>query len=922
MKNIKITGARTHNLKNISLEIEKEKITVISGISGSGKSSLAFDTIFAEGQRRYVDNLSSYARQVIGVIEKPDVDSIENIPPAISIDQKSVTRSPRSTVGTLTEAYDYLRLIFARFGTPYCPTCGNKISGGDIGSVVEEVVNHIKVNSPANFSFYAPIVRDIRGGHQNIINRFANSKFKVIKIDGEIYLTNELTGFRLDKNENHSIDVLIDEIDVEKFNDSIRERSEKLIKKVLDISNDSVLVAVEEPIYKEVYFSKDPYCRKCNVHFQRMHPRIFSFNSPHGACQRCQGLGVRKEVVPGLVMPNGRLTLEEGAIRPWSRLSGQSSLLMKSLADLSVKEGFKMDVPVEDLGQDVINKIMYGFDNFEGVISNLQKKYRETDSDYMRQEIEQYMQEDICDICNGKRLNQFALSVKFVGKSISEFCDMEVLQLIEFMKAQQEKLEPASRLIFKEILRRLENLKSVGLEYLSLSRSSETLSGGEAQRIRLGAQFDSFLSGVLYVLDEPTISLHSSDTEKLIKAFVKLKSEGNTVLIVEHDEAVLKSADYIIDMGPEAGKNGGYIIAKGTPEEITKDPNSVTGKYISGSNRVFLKKEKRVIKDKIKVTNSNKNNLKNIDVEIPLGLFTCVTGVSGCGKSTLVFDVIASAVSARLNNQSEGEDKGYEKIEGVDKVDKIIKIDQSPIGRTPRSNLATYTGLFTPIRELFALTQEAQLKGFQASRFSFNLKGGRCETCRGDGLIKIEMYFMPDAYVKCDECNGQRYNKETLDIRYRNKTIADILAMTVEEALEFFSDQEEISEKLSVLKKVGLGYLALGQSATTLSGGEAQRIKLSTELSRPSTGETIYILDEPTTGLHFEDVKRLLEILHQLVDKGNTVLVIEHNLDVIRNSDWVIDLGPLGGSKGGEIVALGTPLDVKNNQSSLTGKYI
>ena len=917
MKNIKVTGARTHNLKNVSVEIPKEKISVMSGISGSGKSSLALDTIYAEGQRRYVENLSSYARQVIGVIEKPDVDSIEGIPPAIAIDQKSIVRSPRSTVGTLTESYDFLRLLFARFGSVRCPKCDKAISSGQLKEIVENALQFFKTRDGVA-RIVSTIVKDQKGIHKSTLERFQNSKLEKIIVDGSEYSTKEVSNIKLEKGSPHTIEVVVFERDyTEKLKEADEKEIQQNLEKAFELSED--IVRVERGEDKEV-FSKHPYCLDCQIFFPSLQPRLFSFNSPYGACRRCQGLGVVKEVQPELVIPNTRLTLDEGAIRPWARLAGQNGWFTKTLVSLSQKVHFRLDEPINDLSDEALRAILYGYEDFEGVIPNLEKKYLETDSEYLRSEIEQYMHERVCDKCLGRRLNELALSVYFDGKNIADLSDMEVGALGEFLSNVKE-VPRGSELIIKELGRRLNNLVLVGLEYLTLSRSSESLSGGEAQRIRLGVQFDSFLSGVLYVLDEPTIGLHSADTEKIIESFQKLKEEGNTVLIVEHDKSVLEAADFIFDIGPGAGKNGGELIASGTPEEIKKNDKSITGRYLSGKDKIGYPSKRRRAKGELKITKINHHNLKDLNIRIPLSTFIAVCGVSGSGKSSLVYDVLAKAL-AKQYHRAEVEPGEFEKIEGTENLDKVIKIDQTPIGRTPRSNLATYTGIFTPIRELFAATNEAKFKGFNASQFSFNLKGGRCEVCRGDGMIKVEMFFMPDVYVPCEECQGQRYNKETLEIRYKGKTIADVLKLSVEEASEFFSDNEELMVKLTILKKVGLGYLPLGQSATTLSGGEAQRIKLASELSRPSTGNTIYILDEPTTGLHFEDVKKLLVILQELVDRGNTVLVIEHNLDVIKNADWVIDMGPGGGVKGGKIIAEGTPEKVAENPKSLTGKYL
>lgn len=924
MKNIKVIGARTHNLKNITVEIPKEQISVISGISGSGKSSLAFDTIFAEGQRRYVDNLSSYARQIIGIIEKPDVDAIEGIPPAISIDQKSVARSPRSTVGTLTETYDYLRLVYARFGKIYCPTCNQEILGGEEIKLeqfaFEFIAGHIGDKSPVKVSIFATLVRDLPGQHTLILKRYSKSKFNIFRIDGIEYAKTELENLRLDKSEKHNIEVMVFSEDL-KAKD-LQGDSAKIkgaIGAAIKLSDISITVFVAN---ESRVFSRQPTCQKCNIIFPPLQPRLFSFNSPYGACSRCQGLGTIKKVQPDLVIPNTKLTIAEGAIRPWARLAGQNGWLMKNLSDLAKRKNFSLDEPVMNLSREALQAILYGDLEFEGVIANLERKYRETDSDYLRTEIEQYMVESVCSECKGERLNKFSLSVKLFEKNISELVNLEISNLIVFLKKQIPSISLESNQVFHELVRRLKNIDSVGLGYLTMARSSESLSGGEAQRIRLGVQFDSFLSGVLYVLDEPTISLHNSDTEKMIQSFKKLKAEGNTVIIVEHDKAVLEAADYIYDIGPGAGKNGGMLIASGTPTQIKKDANSITGAYLSGKKSIKTPKVRRKAgEEKLQIIGADHHNLKNIDVEIPLGCFVCVTGVSGSGKSSLVYDILARAIAKKLYRSLDDVGK-YKHILGLEYLDKVIRIDQSPIGRTPRSNLATYTGLFTPIRELFAATPEAILKGFSASQFSFNLKGGRCETCRGDGVIKIEMYFMPDAYVTCEECSGNRYNMETLEIKHKGKNVADVLRMSVDEASEFFEGETEIIDKLTVLKKVGLGYLPLGQSATTLSGGEAQRIKLATELSRPSTGKTIYILDEPTTGLHFEDINRLLIILQELVDRGNTVLVIEHNMDVVKCADYVIDLGPGGGEKGGEIIASGTPEQVAKNKKSKTAFFL
>lgn len=918
MRNIKITGARTHNLKNISVEIPKEKITVLSGISGSGKSSLAFDTIFAEGQRRYIENLSSYARQVIGVVEKPDVDSIEGIPPAISIDQKSIARSPRSTVGTLTEIYDYLRVLYSHFGQINCLECGNSILGGSPDKVIEAAKVALS-STQGEFLVYTYLVRDLLGGHKAVIEKCINSNLTEFIVDGREYVKGELPTLDLDKKQTHTIIALAGRVNIDgkKLEDEEVAKAEKIIKKAIEAGDGTIKVISDG---NEKMLSKLPYCDKCKKYYPALQPRLFSFNSPYGACLRCQGLGRVKVVERDLVIPNKNLTLSEGAIRPWSRLSGQNGKTMQSLKELAKRRGFSLDVPVSELDEGSLDLIFKGDGEFEGVVSSLMNKYKETDSDYLRQEIEEYMSEAVCDECGGDRLNKFAEKVTLFGKSISELSSYEATKLVDFLNLQKE-LPHGSAQLIANIKKRLKNMIDLGIGYLSLSRSSETLSGGEAQRIRLGVQFDSFLSGVLYVLDEPTISLHASDTEKLIDSFKKLKDEGNTVLVVEHDRDVLKSADYILDIGPGAGKNGGEVVFAGSLDELKKS-DCLTGQYICDRKKVSLRRPRKIDwNKKIRIVNASHNNLRGIDVNIPLGAFVSVTGPSGSGKSSLIYDILALSLSKKFYRTS-AEPGKHERIEGIENLEKSIIIDQAPIGRTPRSNLATYSGIFTPIRELFAETSLARIKKFSASRFSFNLKGGRCETCRGDGSIKMEMYFMPDVYVTCEECAGKRYNAETLEVKYKGRTISDVLDMSVDEAMEFFRDTPEIAIKLEILQKVGLGYIALGQSATSLSGGEAQRIKLASELSRNTNGDTIYILDEPTTGLHFEDINKLLSILNELVDRGNSVVVIEHNLDVIASSDYVIDMGPGGGESGGTVVASGTPSEIAKNKDSVTGKFI
>ena len=918
MDYIKIKRAKTHNLKSVSVNIPKEKIVVITGLSGSGKSSLAFDTIYAEGQRRYVDNLSSYAKQVIGVIERPDVESIEGISPAISIDQKSIARSPRSTVGTLTEIYDYLRILYSGFGKIMCPNCGGELKIGNAQEVKKEVYKFIIANlSLGQVEIFAPIVREQKGAHTITLNRLSRSDFASVKIDGVDAVREELQGLKLSKQEDHTIEVRIAHY-AQNPNptDDLKQRILSDIEKGFNLGDGFVSIYFNG---KKKVFSRLSFCEKCDLIFANISPRIFSFNSPHGACSECQGLGIKKEIDPELVIPNKNLTLAEGAIRPWSRIANQASWYYKKLEELSEKYKFSLDIPVKDLPEKIMNIIYDGDGDFEGVIKSLEKKYQETDSEYLRTELEKYIKESICPLCEGKRLKKLALSVLIDRRNIADISQVSLKDLRDFLR--QLKLPPQAGSVLEEVKLRLNNLINIGLGYLTVSRTSETLSGGEAQRIRLAVQLGSFISGVIYVLDEPTIGMHAYDTNKLINALNKLKKDKNSVIIVEHDRQVIKASDFVIDIGPGAGVNGGVIVSQGSPAEVEKDTKSLTGQYLSGKKVISRKKRVKAYKDSIVIKGARANNLRDIDVEIPLGMLVCVTGVSRSGKSTLVYDILARALSNKFHRTKQ-EPLEHDAIEGFEKVDKVIKIDQSSIGKTPRSNLATYTGLFTPIRELFAQTPEATLKGYNASQFSFNLKGGRCETCRGDGAIKIEMFFMPDTYVTCEDCMGKRYNRETLEVQYRNKNIADVLDMTVDEAGNFFEDNEDIMSKIKSLREVGLGYVRLGQPANTLSGGEAQRIKLATELSRPSTGKTLYILDEPTTGLHFEDVVKLMNVLSELVERGNSVLVIEHNMDVIKCSDWVIDMGPGAGDEGGKIVAVGSVDQISKNKNSKTAEFL
>jgi len=918
MKNsIRVIGARVHNLKNINVEIPRDKITVITGISGSGKSSLAFDTIYAEGQRRYVESLSTFARQFLTILEKPDVDQILGLSPALSIDQKSTQRSPRSTVGTITEIYDFLRLLFSRVGHPHCPACGHILAKATVEDIADELRN--KNNK---IVILAPLFENQKGEHRYVLESIKKAKYPLVRIDGTILEFPEILTLSLDKNKSHSIEVVIDQIDFKKPEEV--KRLERSIKKALDLGKSNIKAVFSNNIEK--VYSIAFTCRKCQYYLGEISPSFFSFNSPSGACPVCQGLGKKLLVEPQLVIPNQRLTLNEGAIRPWARLLSQSNWYHQSLIKLALKFNFSLDAEVKDLPVKIKNLILHGSPDgeFEGIIPNLQRRYKQTDSDYLRNEIEKYMVETICPDCHGARLRKDALNITIDDKNIIDVCQLPITNLIEFFKqlklTEREKTIASS--IIREISQRLKFLIEVGLDYLSLSRSAETLSGGEAQRIRLATQLGSALTGVIYILDEPTIGLHPCDQERLFRTLEKLKELGNTVIVVEHDRGTILSADYIIDIGPGAGRAGGKVCAIGTPLEIIKNPRSLTGQYLSGKKEIAVPAKRRKGLGKfLKIVKASQFNLKNIDVKIPLGQFVCITGVSGSGKSTLIYEILAKALSRHFFHSKE-EPGAHQALLGLQNIDKAIHVDQMPIGKTPRSNPATYTGVFTQIREIFAALPEAKFKKIPPAYFSFNLKGGRCENCKGDGMIKIEMHFLPDVYVPCEICKGTRYCKEALEIYFKDKNIADVLAMTVLEAREFFKDFPQIVQKLKILNDVGLGYLPLGQPATTLSGGEAQRIKLATELARQETGKTLYILDEPTTGLHFEDINRLLVVLQRLVDKGNTVLVIEHNLDVVKSADYIIDLGPDGGEKGGTIVAEGTPEEVLKVDKSYTGNYL
>lgn len=929
---IKIRGARAHNLKNIDVDIPKDKLVVVTGLSGSGKSSLAFDTLYAEGQRRYVESLSAYARQFLGQMDKPDVDSIDGLSPAISIDQKTTSKNPRSTVGTVTEINDFLRLLWARVGTPICPNDGHEITSQSPEQMVDKI---LELPERTKLQILAPIVRGKKGQHKKIIEKVKKDGFVRIIVDGEIHDVEE--EIELDKNKKHDISVVVDRIVLK---DGIRSRLFDSLEAALRLTNGNVAVDVIGD--KMLQFSENFSCPYCGFTIGELEPRIFSFNAPFGACPDCDGIGVKLEVDKDLVIPDDTKTLNEGALAPWNPISSKYYPTM--LQQACEAFGIDMDTPFKDLPDKDKKIILYGagdrefhfkFESdfgglkdidttFEGVIPNVERRYRETNSDFTRDVMRQYMTSLTCQTCHGYRLNEQALSVKIAGKHIGEVSDFSINESLNFFEnlTFSEQNQEIARPILKEIDDRLTFLKNVGLDYLTLSRSARTLSGGEAQRIRLATQIGSNLSGVMYVLDEPSIGLHQRDNDRLIASLKKMRDLGNTLIVVEHDEDTMRAADYLIDIGPGAGENGGQVIAAGTPKQVEKKRNSLTGQYLSGKKYIAIPSERRKGNGKkIVVKGASENNLKNIDVGFPLGEFIAVTGVSGSGKSTLVNMILKRALAQKLNHNSEKPGK-YQKIEGVENIEKIIDIDQTPIGRTPRSNPATYTGVFDDIRGLFAQTNQAKLRGYGKGRFSFNIKGGRCEACKGDGIIKIEMNFLPDVYVPCEVCHGTRYNSETLEVEYKDKNIADILNMTVSEALTFFEPIPKIKRKLQTIVDVGLGYVKLGQPATTLSGGEAQRMKLASELHKKSNGKTFYILDEPTTGLHSEDIKRLLEVLQRLVDKGNTVLVIEHNLDVIKTADYLIDLGPEGGDGGGQIVATGTPEEVIKVNDSYTGKYL
>ena len=930
---IVIRGAREHNLKNLNLTIPRDKLIVFTGLSGSGKSSLAFDTIYAEGQRRYVESLSSYARQFLGQMEKPDVDTIEGLSPAISIDQKSTSNNPRSTVGTVTEIHDYLRLLYARIGIPHCPKCGRVIRRQTVDEVVEQVM---AFGEGARVQIIAPAVRGRKGEHVKLLEQIQRDGYVRVKVDGEIYDIADVP--KLDKKLKHTIDVIVDRI-------VVRAGAESRLAGSLEtaFAFGAGLAKVEHN-GEEQLFSENYACPDCGVSIEELTPRMFSFNNPYGACPTCSGLGALMKIDPALIVPNEELSLRQGAINAtgWQS-SNTASIAGMYLAALGEKYGFDMDTPFNKLSEQARHAILYGTGNerihieyrrefgegsydspFEGVIPNLERRYKETQSDYMKHEIEEYMANIPCPDCKGKRLKSESLAVTVGGMNIAQLSDMTVRHAREKLSALtlNKTEEMIAGRILKEIDSRLGFLISVGLDYLTLSRAAGTLSGGEAQRIRLATQIGSSLVGVLYILDEPSIGLHQRDNAKLIDTLKGMRDIGNTLIVVEHDEETMLNADYIVDIGPGPGEHGGEVVFAGTPEEIMTDENSITGKYLSGREYIAVPAKRRETGENwLQIRGARANNLKNVNVDIPLGVFTCVTGVSGSGKSSLVNEVLKKTLLRDLN-RARTRPGEHDEILGIDKLDKIIDIDQSPIGRTPRSNPATYTGLFDLIRDVFAQTPDAKMRGYTNGRFSFNVKGGRCEACRGDGILKIEMHFLPDIYVPCEVCGGKRYNRETLEVKYKGKTIADVLDMTVEEALKFFAPLPKLARKLQTLYDVGLGYIRLGQSSTTLSGGEAQRVKLATELARRDTGRTLYVLDEPTTGLHTDDVKRLIAILQRLCDGGSTVVVIEHNLDVIKTADYIIDLGPEGGDMGGTIVCTGTPEQVAQNKKSYTGIYL
>ena len=929
---IVIKGAREHNLKNIDLEIPRNKMVVFTGVSGSGKSSLAFDTIYAEGQRRYVESLSAYARMFLGQMDKPDVDYIEGLSPAISIDQKTTSKNPRSTVGTVTEIYDYMRLLYARVGIPHCPNCGKEIHQQSLDQMVDKIM---ELPERTKLQIMAPVIRGRKGEHVKLLEGIKKNGFVRVRIDNEIMDIND--EIKLEKNKKHNIEIIIDRLVVK---EGIESRLSDSLETALKNAEGMVIVDVIGG--GEMLFSENFACPDCGISIGELTPRMFSFNNPYGKCPACDGLGELMEISEDLVIPDYELSINEGAIAPWGKLRDDSwnSFVVKSLSD---HYGFSLDTPIKDMDKKIVDMLLYGTkgekvkvsvstsdtlyernNSLEGVIPNLERRFRETSSDYIRNEIQGFMKIKKCHTCNGARLRPESLAVTIGGLPINKLCDMPIRDEIKFfneLKLNKKEMTIADQ-ILKEIKSRLKFLMDVGLDYLTLSRESATLSGGESQRIRLATQIGSSLVGVLYILDEPSIGLHQKDNDRLLGTLKNLRDIGNTLIVVEHDEDTIRAADYVVDVGPGAGIHGGSIVSAGTPEEVEKDTNSLTGDYLSGRKSVEVPQERRKGNGEfITVKGARENNLKNLQVNFPLGVFNCVTGVSGSGKSTLVNEILYKTIAKGLYRTKEIAGQ-HDSVEGIDNIDKIIDIDQSPIGRTPRSNPATYTGVFDYIRELFAQSPEAKLRGYKSNRFSFNVKGGRCEACSGDGIVKIEMQFLSDVYIPCEVCKGKRYNRETLEVKYKGKNISDVLDMTVEQGAEFFENIPRIKNKLQTLVDVGLGYIKLGQPSTELSGGEAQRVKLATELSKRSTGKTLYILDEPTTGLHMDDVKKLIEILQRLVDGGNTVVVIEHNLDVIKCADHIIDLGPDGGDRGGMLVAQGTPEQVAEVEGSYTGQYL
>ena len=933
--NLFVKGAKVHNLKNVSVEIPRDKLVVLTGLSGSGKSSLAFDTIYAEGQRRYVESLSAYARQFLGLMEKPDVESIEGLSPAISIDQKTTSKNPRSTVGTVTEIHDYLRLLYARIGVVHCPVCGKEISQQSVDEIVDRIMT---LEQNTKFQVLAPVVRGRKGEHLKVFSDAKKSGYVRVRIDGIIYDISDIP--LLDKNQKHNIEIVVDRLAVKP---NMNKRLADSVETALKLAKDIVIIDVIDG--EELFFCQSYACPDCGISIEKLEPRMFSFNSPFGACPECTGLGEQLRIDPSIIVPDPEKSLLEGAVvaSGWNTVDNKQGVAYTTYLGLSERYGFDLNTPFEDLSEDVKNKIFYGTNGekikiayqraygggvfnvpFEGVITQLERRYRDTNSDYAKSEIEALMTNVVCSKCNGKRLKPESLAVTVGGLNIIELSDMSIAEIKDFIT--NLKLSDNERIISKQIVKeinsRLGFLLDVGLEYLTLSRASGTLSGGEAQRIRLATQIGSSLMGVLYILDEPSIGLHQRDNGKLIKTLKHLRDLGNTVLVVEHDEETMSEADFIVDVGPGAGIHGGNIVYAGTVDGIKECKESYTGKYLSGELKIEVPNQRRQItENKLVVKGAKENNLKNIDVSFPLGVINVVTGVSGSGKSTLVNEILYKKLATKLNGAKKKWGK-HDDLEGIEQLDKVINIDQAPIGRTPRSNPATYTGLFNDLRELFASTQEAKSRGYTAGRFSFNVKGGRCEACCGDGIKKIEMHFLPDIYVPCDVCNGRRYNRETLEVRYKGKNIYDVLEMTCEEALSFFENMPRIQRKLQTINDVGLGYVKLGQPSTTLSGGEAQRVKLATELSKKATGKTVYILDEPTTGLHSYDVHKLIEVIDRLAENGNTIIIIEHNLDVIKTADYIIDMGPEGGDKGGTVVVTGTPEEVIKCEESYTGQYL